>query len=118
MNREECARQREVHCRVATLTPRERRAMQWIVAGDPNKLIARRLGVSHRTVDRLRAAVFRKMGVETAVELARLIGEWRAPCEAPSESARTCSEPTLDEVVVKAPHAPFGATNPLSQPPA
>jgi len=117
-SRKDCTRRREVRGRVETLTPRERQAMARIVAGEANKLIARRMGISQRTVDRLRAAVFRKMGVETAVGLARMLGEWRASCRAQNESVRTCSEPGLGEVIVDGPHDPFGAPGSVSQPSA
>jgi FixJ family two-component response regulator len=72
------AERQRIHERIDTLSPRERRTMERIVAGRPNKLIASELDVSHRTVDRLRAAVLRKMGVETAVELARIVGKLQA----------------------------------------
>jgi FixJ family two-component response regulator len=76
--RETRARHRQAQRCIGKLSPRERDAMELIVAGKPNRWIARHLGVSPRTVDRLRAAVFRKMEVETAVELARIVGELRA----------------------------------------
>jgi FixJ family two-component response regulator len=72
------AERRWIRQRINSLCPREKQTMELIVAGRPNKLIARQLDVSHRTVDRLRAAVFRKIGVDTAVELARVVGELRA----------------------------------------
>jgi FixJ family two-component response regulator len=75
------AERRRIRQRIDTLCPREKQTMELIVAGKPNKLIARELDVSHRTVDRLRAAVFRKTGVETAVELACIVGELRASGE-------------------------------------
>jgi FixJ family two-component response regulator len=80
--RETRARHRQVQRCIGTLSPRERHAMELIVAGKPNRWIARHLSVSPRTVDRLRAAVFRKMGVQTAVELARIVGELEASGDA------------------------------------
>ena len=47
----------------------------------PNKTIARKLGVSQRTTNRLRASIFEKMGAESAVALARIAGQLQ---EAPS----------------------------------
>ena len=58
---------------------REREAMARIVDGVPNKTIARQLGVSHRTANRIRAAVFKKMEVASAVDLARIVGEFADP---------------------------------------
>jgi hypothetical protein len=46
--------------------------MHMIVAGHPNKAIARRLDIGQRTVDRIRSRVFRKLGVRGAVHLARV----------------------------------------------
>ena len=79
------ARHRQVQQCVDTLSPRERQTMELIVAGKPNRAIALYLDVSPRTVDRLRAAVFMKMGVETAVELARIVVELQASGEAKAE---------------------------------
>lgn len=55
---------------VAELTDREREVMEHVVAGRPNKLIARLLDISVRTVEVHRARLFEKMGARSAVELA------------------------------------------------
>lgn len=55
---------------IAELTEREREIMQCIVEGRPNKLIAKVLDISVRTVEVHRARVFDKMQVKSAVELA------------------------------------------------
>lgn len=67
------AGQAHVATRLATLTARERQVMELVVAGTLNKVIADQLGVSMRTVEVHRSHVFEKMGVKTAVELARLL---------------------------------------------
>ncbi len=67
------AGQASVAARLATLTQRERQVMDLVVAGKLNKVIADDLGISMRTVEVHRAHVFEKMGVKTAVELARLL---------------------------------------------
>ncbi|WP_431856593.1 response regulator transcription factor [Azospirillum sp.] len=67
------AGQASVTARLATLTQRERQVMDLVVAGKLNKVIADDLGISMRTVEVHRAHVFEKMGVKTAVELARLL---------------------------------------------
>ncbi|MEO5336143.1 MAG: response regulator [Magnetospirillum sp. WYHS-4] len=59
--------------RLASLSERERQVMDLILEGRMNKVIADRLGISMRTVEVHRAHVFEKMGVKTAVELARLM---------------------------------------------
>ncbi|MBP2312527.1 response regulator transcription factor [Azospirillum soli] len=71
--REREAGQAGVAARLGTLTQRERQVMELVVAGKLNKVIADDLGISMRTVEVHRAHVFEKMGVKTAVELARLL---------------------------------------------
>lgn len=61
--------------RLAALTAREREVLDLIVDGHYNKVIADRLGIAMRTVEVYRARVFEKMGVKSAVELARMLGE-------------------------------------------
>lgn len=63
--------------RLASLTHDERRVMECMLAGQPNKAVAHRLEMSMRTVDRRRQAVLEKMGVRTAPELALLLGATR-----------------------------------------
>lgn len=55
---------------LATLTPREREIVDYIVAGRPNKVIAIDLGISLRTVEAHRARIFAKLGVRNAMRLA------------------------------------------------
>lgn len=57
--------------RYAKLTAREREVMTLAVAGLANKEIARKLGLSHRTVEIHRARAMRKMHASTLLELAR-----------------------------------------------
>jgi len=63
--------------RLATLTDDERRVMECMLTGQPNKAVAHRLELSMRTVDRRRQAVLEKMAVRTAPELALLLGATR-----------------------------------------
>lgn len=49
---------------VARLTPREREVMQGLLAGHGNKLIARNLDVSHRTVELHRSNLMEKLGAK------------------------------------------------------
>lgn len=67
------ASQDAARARIASLTNRERQVMDLVVAGTLNKVIAETLGIGMRTVEVHRAHVFEKMGVKTAVELARLL---------------------------------------------
>lgn len=58
--------------RVASLTDREREVMALAVEGLANKEIARRLGISHRTVEIHKARLMNKTGADTLLELARI----------------------------------------------
>ncbi|HUY04101.1 MAG TPA: response regulator [Rhodocyclaceae bacterium] len=58
--------------RVACLTEREREVMVLAVEGLANKEIARRLGISHRTVEIHKARVMHKTGADTLIDLARI----------------------------------------------
>jgi FixJ family two-component response regulator len=71
------ARERRAECRrrLATLAPGERMVMELIVAGELNKVIAKRLGVSVRTVEARRHQVFKKTQVDSAAALVRLVME-------------------------------------------
>lgn len=58
--------------RVASLTERERDVMVLAIDGLPNKEIARRLGISHRTVEIHKARIMHKTGADTVLDLARI----------------------------------------------
>lgn len=63
----------KIRGRLDRLTSRERDVMDLILKGKLNKIIADELGISMRTVEVHRSNVFSKMGVRSAVELARLL---------------------------------------------
>jgi two-component system, LuxR family, response regulator DctR len=67
-----------IRSRLDRLTARERDVMDLILQGKLNKIIADELGISMRTVEVHRSNVFSKMGVRSAVELARLLENLRA----------------------------------------
>ena len=58
--------------RVASLTQREREVMGLIVEGLHYKEIARRLGISHRTVEIHKARIMHKTGASSVLDLAHL----------------------------------------------
>ncbi|TCT06189.1 response regulator FixJ [Aquabacter spiritensis] len=58
--------------RLATLSQRERQVFDRLVAGDANKVIARILDISPRTVEVYRANVMTKMQASSVSELVRL----------------------------------------------
>ncbi len=80
---EEAARKKELVARYESLTPRELDVMTLLVAGAAdasNKVIAKELDISHRTVDDHRARVMAKMRARSLtelVEMAKLCGVHR-----------------------------------------
>lgn len=65
----ECRTLRERH---ASLTPREREVMSWVVAGLLNKQIGAELGASEVTVKAHRGKVMRKMQAASLADLVRM----------------------------------------------
>lgn len=60
--------------RLESLDGRERAALDLIISGCPNKTVERKLAVSTRTVDRIRASILEKMKYLSFVELAVAYG--------------------------------------------
>lgn len=70
---EVCRKSEQAHAVLsvlATLTPREREVAERVALGKANKIIARELGISDKTVQVHRHHVMAKMGVHSAAELA------------------------------------------------
>jgi len=63
---------REIRDRIARLTPAERKVMDMIVQGKPNKTIAHELDISVRTVENRRREVFAKLQADSVAQLVRL----------------------------------------------
>ena len=63
---------RDVHSRIACLTPREREVLGLIASGQLNKQIANSCDVSERTVKFHRANLVRKLGATSTAELIHL----------------------------------------------
>jgi two-component system response regulator FixJ len=61
-----------IKARAGLLTSREREVLALVAAGDPNKTIARRLGISFRTVELHRSHILEKMQARTLAELIRM----------------------------------------------
>ncbi len=66
-------RRQSVRQRIDLLTGRERSVMGLLYEGLANKEIAEKLGNSVRTVELRRASIYDKLGVRSAIELARLL---------------------------------------------
>lgn len=66
-------RQREIRDCFQQLTPGERDVMKMIVQGEPNKLIAKKLGITIRGVEKRRSSVFSKMQAGSVAHLVRLV---------------------------------------------
>lgn len=64
----------DVEHRLSMLDSRERRTLELILEGQPNKSIGRRLSLSRRTVERIRSRILDKMNAATFVELAGELG--------------------------------------------
>ncbi len=58
--------------RLEELTPKEREVLDLMIAGDANKVIARKLDCSIRTVENHRQKVFLKMHADSLAELVRM----------------------------------------------
>jgi PAS domain S-box-containing protein len=57
---------------LGTLTEREHDVMQLVVAGDANKVIARKLGLSVKTIEKHRSSLMKKLQVRSVPELVRV----------------------------------------------
>ena len=55
-----------------TLTDRERDVMRLVVSGDANKLIARKLDLSVKTIEKHRSSLMKKLHVRSVPELVKL----------------------------------------------
>jgi len=70
--RKEQAELFDIRTRLATLTPREREVLEYVIAGKLNKEIAADLGTVEQTIKIHRAHVMQKMKVRSVAELVRL----------------------------------------------
>ena len=64
--------QQHVRQRVASLTEREREVFEMVADGIANKVIARDLGISERTVEVHRSQVMKKLDARTLAQLVRI----------------------------------------------
>lgn len=80
-----------VRDRLASLTPREKEIMDLVVDGLPSKTIARRLDISHKTVEVHRSNITKRMNVRCVAELVKLVTEYRVRMQA-SPRTQHCFE--------------------------
>ena len=73
--RREATRHQQFHERLADLSKHERAVLDYMVDGLANKVTARRLGVSIRTVENRRQRIFEKTRTRSLAELIRLVVE-------------------------------------------
>lgn len=67
----------DVRRRLESLTEEERKILDLLIAGTPNKVIAKQFDLGLRTVERRRQRVFAKMAVQSVADLARKVTEVR-----------------------------------------
>jgi two-component system response regulator FixJ len=70
--RQQQAETKAIRERMASLTPRQRKLVELLVAGKPSKQIALELGISVKTVANHRAHVMRKTQAANVADLARM----------------------------------------------
>jgi two-component system response regulator FixJ len=68
--------------RLAQLTPAERRVADRLAGGKTNKMIAKELGLSIRTIEAQRARLMERLGIRSRTELARLAAAVKGECPA------------------------------------
>ena len=66
-------RRREAMHKIDTLTRREQEVMNGVASGRANKVIAREIGISVRTVEMHRGNIMRKLGIHSTGEVLKII---------------------------------------------
>ena len=64
--------QLRAHEKLMRLTPRQREVLVMMVEGHPNKIIAYKFGLSHRSVENHRAAIMDRLEVKSFAAVVRL----------------------------------------------
>lgn len=80
LRREREEQQTAILNRLKSLSPSEKDVLQLVIDGEPNKVIARRLDVSIRTVENRRREIYNKMAANSVAELVRMVMEIRDQC--------------------------------------
>lgn len=74
-NRQKRAHRADVRARLGRLSHPERAVLEFMLAGTPNKMIARHLTLSLRTIEHRRQQIFLKTQANSLAELVRLVCE-------------------------------------------
>jgi FixJ family two-component response regulator len=80
----QAAELRTLHERYASLTPREREVLAWVVAGLLNKQVGAELGMTEATVKAHRGKIMQKMQANSLADLVRIAA--RLGCPLPSKA--------------------------------
>jgi RNA polymerase sigma factor (sigma-70 family) len=64
--------ERELLSRIEKLTVREREVLELVAKGNTNKQVARKLGISYRTVEKYRLSAVNKLNIECAIDLGEI----------------------------------------------
>ena len=73
INAKKINKDKEINERISLLTQRERQVIDYVLDGMSNKLIARELGVSDRTVEIHRSHAMKKLKVNSVAELVKVM---------------------------------------------
>lgn len=73
--------------KVTSLTSQERQVLDLMIEGLANKVIAKRMDVSVRTVENRRQRIFEKTGTQSLAELIRMFVEANVTARSPHESS-------------------------------
>ncbi len=72
-NRHEQLQRSQIEQRMMLLTPRECEVLEWLIQGKSNKMIARILGISSRTIEIHRKNIIDKMQANSVVDLVKMV---------------------------------------------
>jgi FixJ family two-component response regulator len=82
--------------KVETLTAREKQVLVLLTQGQSNKLIARKLDLSPRTVEGYRARITEKLEVKAVADLVRIVQQCQNLFDLAADAALDASGPDID----------------------
>ena len=78
-----------IAARIGSLSPRQRRVFELVIAGESNKAIAFDLGLSQKTVETHRARVMKKLQAKSLAQLVRIASRAVPLARMPESRARS-----------------------------